>query len=379
MKGYNYYLVRIIMRSFMQETRVASVEDIQKFKKLWKDVFGDSDSFIDWFFKNRFQNDISVCTVVDGKIANMMHGYRYNIKLRDKVIKSAMLSGFATEEKMRGNGYLASSFKFMMKTLEEKGVILTALTPVRENSYNRYEHYTVTQSKYIFYDEGENCQNIHEYDTDSDISVLYDLYIKFTDGYSGIIMRSKEDFVLKMQDYLCDNAKTVVYSDGKKIRAYCVYYVTDEEVYAVETVYDNDEIVDKIGKYLAYRYKKNVKIKVPTDCKTHEKSEIKSQGNMGCVNISKLLKIMDINFDAVVKITDRNVENNNTIIKINGDKTNKEPDFSINSGNLLCFLVGYKSLEEIFKSGEMEVYNENVIYALDEILPVQKCYVIDEY
>ena len=101
----------------MPYVRYARRDDIENLKELWKLCFGDPDSFVDWFFKNRFFPDLCICMEENGKVVTAMYAYPIHVRLRQSIVPSAMLCGFSTHPDYRHRGYLRQCFHTLMRKL----------------------------------------------------------------------------------------------------------------------------------------------------------------------------------------------------------------------------------------------------------------------
>lgn len=368
------------------KSRLATQKDKEQLKNLWKICFGDSDKFINWYFNNRFLARYTACVEINGIVANAMYSFPLHIKIRNKIIPCAILSGFSTLPEYRGKGYMYQSFQFLMQSLRNSGIVLTPHTPAVLESYYSLGNYaatktnclTVNQSKSQKYNQ-TGCQ----IDLESDVSGLYECYCKFVCHYSGILSRSFSDFKLKCSDYRVDGANCVAIKINDSIISYCIYYKTESLLHGEEFVcLHNDHANILLQCLINLSEGLKLTVKLPPDITVSIPNaivETKEQGVMGVVNVSLLLKYMDCSEDITFLIRDTVVEQNNGLFNGKGKTVQCSPDIEIDVGYLVQFLEGFCSLAELTARKKIKIINQTIAEKLDMLYPKQHCFIIDEY
>ena len=64
----------------MAVQRLCTIEDKPFLRALWQRCFGDTDSFLDYYYDNRFYPEYTVCTIEDDKLVNAMYSFVYKRK-----------------------------------------------------------------------------------------------------------------------------------------------------------------------------------------------------------------------------------------------------------------------------------------------------------
>lgn len=77
--------VEIVEKSICMERRRLSIskpreEQIPKLRKLWKEAFGDTDDFLDGFYKTAFDKERCRCVIIDGEVAAALYWFDCDIK-----------------------------------------------------------------------------------------------------------------------------------------------------------------------------------------------------------------------------------------------------------------------------------------------------------
>lgn len=102
--------------------------DIPQLRRLWQQAFGDSDDFLDKFFRVGFSPQRCNCIRKDGKIAAALYWFdcRWNSK------KVAYIYAVATDEALRGKGLCRNLMEDTHRQLQENGYSGAVLVPAGE-------------------------------------------------------------------------------------------------------------------------------------------------------------------------------------------------------------------------------------------------------
>ncbi|NLF36179.1 MAG: GNAT family N-acetyltransferase [Clostridiaceae bacterium] len=383
----------------MIKTALCNISDKDKIKKLWIDLFDDSENFVDWFFENRFHPKYSCCTYDDDILVSAMQSVPMNLKIREISIPSTMICGVSTKKEYRNKGFMHKTFSHYMKQMNDKGIILTTLKAVSIPTYHSVSHLSCTTSAYVTLskNDADYYKNIFDnnpinkvtktqiIDVFSNINKLNECYCKFTDLYSAIALRNEKEFLLKMHDYYSDNAQCMAVIQSGIIKGYCIYF-KQEGIYCEEFVVSDKDTTDCLIYGLLSQNRNYEKFEIKTSKTVSEyinssNINIKDQNSMGIVNVQKLLNAMfgKMHKDYVIEVEDAFIQNNNGIFLLNGTKTQKPAHLKISSGQLLRLICGYDSLDNLIRNNNISIYDKAACEDLSKMLPVCDCFIIDEY
>ena len=368
-----------------REARIAKQDDKDGFYSLWNVCFQDSAAFCDWLFRVRFYPAYSSCLEDDeGAIVSAMQAVPYTFVIRGKAVNGAMLCGVSTSPAQRKKGFMRKVFRHEMELLYKKDLIIASHTPAVLDSYFSFGHLPVADANYFFSECIPYFPRASDVvSMDQIIHVSNDLFLLYTNiarNYSGMILRTREEFQRKADDYAADGGKCVTICDNERVMGYAFYYVDEGRIVCVEALaeigYYNQLLEGLFSLYEGYR----ISVKLPPDIlPEYVFGELKKlpKGVAGAINIPKLLQVLDIKSPYSVEITDDVVLKNTGIFNLNGLPSGKEAAFRIEAGRFLQVLIGYHSLEEI--RNEIEIFDEDAFLDISSRLPKQKCYIIDEY
>jgi predicted acetyltransferase len=108
---------------------------------MWKKVFGDSDDYMEIYFRHKYRNENTLIYFDNGKAVSSLQMLNYQFTFCGQEIPVCYLSGVATLANYRGKGY---SRKLILKSFEvaaERNIPLAILVPQEDwllSFYNKF-------------------------------------------------------------------------------------------------------------------------------------------------------------------------------------------------------------------------------------------------
>lgn len=363
--------------------RVAQAGDKMDFYRLWKICFHDSDAFCSWLFENRFFPDYSVCLEQGKEIVSCMQAVPYTVWLRGKKIPGAMLCGVSTHPQHRKKGYMGKIFSFEMNLLWEKGIIVAPHTPAVLESYFPFGHFPVADACYLECDnvpENAAFKKLCSFSAKPDLERLFPLYTAFAKKYSGMVLRTRAEFLRKCEDYASDGGKCIAYLKDTEIKGYCFFYQTEESVICIEAVAEEGCFYALLEGLYPYASGRALSVKLPPDLYIHSpfgRVIRRQKGVMGLCNLPELLALLDLEIPYGFAVKDTIVAENTGCFDFKGKPYSGVPAFEMDAGHFLQVLAGYCTLSELENSIKI---NDGAAFAqINRLLPKCSCYIIDEY
>ena len=220
-------------------TRMLQEQDRDACRLLWQERFDDSQSFIDWFFRNRFSPTHSVGTFDEDNLVSMSLGYPMSLTSPAGDVPAWMLSGISTLPRYERQGLMHSTVRFQMQEAYKQNVPIVFNHPVRLHQYDSLGFRPITDTLYYEGTTGP-CVDVPIQPCLPEIQDMLALYDRLCDACFGCVRRSQDQFVLKMQDYHSDHAKILGLADGGRLLGYAVAFFSDDLVYAEEAVAEDD-------------------------------------------------------------------------------------------------------------------------------------------
>lgn len=111
--------------------------DIPALRQLWKQAFGDTDTFLDGFFSTGFSFDRSRCLYTDGQLAAAL--YWFDCSWQGK--KVAYIYAVATDKALQGRGLCRTLMENTHRHLKGLGYAGAALVPGNRELFSLYEKF----------------------------------------------------------------------------------------------------------------------------------------------------------------------------------------------------------------------------------------------
>ena len=212
-------------------TRLLTGEDREQAKALWQSTFDDPPAFVDWFFAHRYLPEWSVGVFEAGRLVSVIHGAPMELTAGKASFWALMTSGVATVPSERGKGHMYAAMRFLQAHAQEQGISALFNHPQRPGAY---AHLGFRNSTFTKYWQGEGDFPSGEIATFSE-DKAFEVYSAIGDRYAGFVLRDREAFHQKMEDYRSDGAQGFLLQAAGEAVGYCVYF-KKEDVYAEEVL-----------------------------------------------------------------------------------------------------------------------------------------------
>lgn len=131
--------------------RYLETEEKGRCEKLWMEAFPeDSNSFRDYYFKEKMKDNRALVCEEDGRIVSMLHRNPYQIHMRGEICACDYIVGVATAVSERKKGHMRSLLLTMFRDMYEEQMPFTFLMPARESLYLPYDfRYIFNQPRWV--------------------------------------------------------------------------------------------------------------------------------------------------------------------------------------------------------------------------------------
>lgn len=217
-------------------------EDI---KNLWSVCFGDTEEFIDLFFKHRY-NDFANIYIDNGeKVISALQIITYPFTFSDELLPLGYISGACTHPDFREKGLMKQLLRKSFSAMYERGYVFTALIP---GELWLYDYYTKTGYTDVFsHYKKEIKQDDYLPNEDFAVSVI----TAFDDRvyhYLNTKLKAKDcavqhtdtDFNIVLQDLSVSSGRCFVATCADTIKGVSVVYQRGDRWEIRELLCDDD-------------------------------------------------------------------------------------------------------------------------------------------
>lgn len=188
--------------------------DREEAAALWREIFGDSEAFTEWFFQERFCPEYSCAAYHDGHIVAMTLGRPTEILVEGKAHKALLISGVSTLPAYRGRGLMHALVSVQIEHARADGFSCCYLHPVAESLYASLGFRNGTDALLIASD-GNRERAAYTIREGADIRAMRAVYEAICKTHDGMQLRDDAEFAAILRDYACDGGTTAVAYGGE--------------------------------------------------------------------------------------------------------------------------------------------------------------------
>ncbi len=123
----------------------------EQIRRMWKTVFGDSDAYMDIYFREKYRNNRTLAYFEGDKALASLQMLPYQFTFCGAEIPVAYFSGICTLPEARNKGYMAQLLIKSFDELAQKGIPLAVLVPQEEWLLKVYDKFGFARA----FDAGE--------------------------------------------------------------------------------------------------------------------------------------------------------------------------------------------------------------------------------
>lgn len=113
---------------------------------MWKSVFGDSDDYMEIYFRHKYRNENTLIYFENEKAASSLQMLPYRFTFCGKEIEIYYLSGVSTLNDYRGKGYARELLLKSFEVANERNIPLVLLVPQEDWLLSFYEKFGFSQT-----------------------------------------------------------------------------------------------------------------------------------------------------------------------------------------------------------------------------------------
>lgn len=114
-------------------------EHIPSLKKMWADVFGDSEDIINNFFSKTAKTENIVCAFYGNEPVSVLYMIDSSVLLKGLEYKAYYIYAVCTRNDFRGNNLSTLTFKYLENVAKERGISYLFLVPAEKSLFGMYE------------------------------------------------------------------------------------------------------------------------------------------------------------------------------------------------------------------------------------------------
>ena len=212
----------------------------QEAKQVWKTCFGDSDAFIDRYFKSFVQYERTLGCYEGGKLLADLFMLPFCGKLQERLYEADFLAGCATLPEARKQGLMRRLVREAMLDMKKRGRVVTYLHPFLHAFYRQFGYETVAyvrrESMKPRRTNGDgDMARIDTAFQDVPVRRMFDTYGKYIARFDNAFVRTEERFEGWLRLLFADGGCCATLA-GTDTCAYALYYMEGDIAEVFELV-----------------------------------------------------------------------------------------------------------------------------------------------
>lgn len=212
-----------------------SLSDEADLRSLWKQVFGDSDEFIDLFFRNRYSPDSALVYRQAGRITSMIFFPGYDFKYGENYGRLGYICGAATLPDFRGRGIMGELLMGAFDEMRNRGDDFSALIPASDSLYGYYErfgYHDFFYRKRLIVKRAESVGgSLFRLLPADDFERIYEIYSEAVTQLPTVVIQSHDTYRSVVDEFLLSGGN-VYLSDDRQL--YCFTRMVGDSLHVRE-------------------------------------------------------------------------------------------------------------------------------------------------
>lgn len=341
--------------------------DMSGIRELWKEGFGESKAFLDFYFPHYFDWESALISRQDyGEISASAVTAPFEMKFLDSVLPATYILGVVTHPSHRKKGLSSALMKESLLRQKEEGILVSTLIPAEPYLFDVYSKYgfgevfTVKEETYVHKAMKEAAGTIETFTKEKELPepVFESLYAFYTSAYKKFdttLLKSKKDFAFCINEFLLFEGTVMVLNKEGAIAA--VGFLRDKHapIYIRELLSTDMQSKQAfINHVLEITQKEEILVKSPSKGDS-------SETRLGMARIIDAVKILELlfldkNTPSKISISDPLIADNNITFSIENGKLhlweNEKADFYFTINEFSSLALRYGLDVESFLSGE---------------------------
>lgn len=218
-----------------------NIMDESEAKKVWSTCFGDTDVFIDQYFKSFVQYQKTMGYYEDGKLLADLFMLPFCGKLQGRQYEADFLAGCATLPEARKRGLMRELVRVAMLDMRKRGQAVTYLHPFLHAFYRQFGYETIAyiqREEIVNTSVGNSAAKVHTVLDDVPVSRMFLAYQKYISGFDNAFVRTEKRFYDWIGLLFAEDGQCVCIQEANDCR-YALYYLNGDTAEVFELVCDD--------------------------------------------------------------------------------------------------------------------------------------------
>lgn len=186
------------------QIQIASRNYLPQVKKMWADIFGDTDDYIELFFSKVYAPNRALVATVGDTVVSMIFFPGRDMLLQRQHIRVGYVCGAATMPEYRGEGIMTAMIEAAHKYMRLSGDAGAVLIPASDSLYGYYKkrgYHEFFKRDVLTLPAAPPVALTDDIAPLSDLEVLSSLYAGFADGQRNIVLQDAKSYEIVCKEY----------------------------------------------------------------------------------------------------------------------------------------------------------------------------------
>lgn len=175
--------------------KYANSDNSSQVYDMWKTVFGDSDSYMEIYFREKYRDENTLLYLQNEKPVASLQMLPITFTFHHREIDAAYYSGLCTLPEWRKKGFMAALIEKSFSELYDKKIPLAMLVPQSEDLLSFYEPYGFTKT----FEAGSYMPPLPQ-NTSNDLTEEYKHFDSFFRNRDMTVQKSIEEFRVILEE-----------------------------------------------------------------------------------------------------------------------------------------------------------------------------------
>ncbi|MFC4803876.1 GNAT family N-acetyltransferase [Filifactor villosus] len=375
------------------DIRIATVEEQERVKKLWKYSFSDTPQYLDYYFEKRYRQENNLVLTVEGELVATLLTNPYILCMGGSRKKVSYIVAVSVEPQYRGEGYSSALLKRTLSILYEKGEDLVLLMPIDTSIYRRYGFInTFFQDSFLTSVKGRVGRKSPlllkkaVFTRKEDTEALCTLYEKAMRSKYAYVDRTQEDFAVRLDEAEREGGTVYFFvREGEKVGYFFFFDEYEKDMALVQELVAFD--TDCINRLMTFLYQHQTQcseaIVQPVDARRFQlgiEFDNQIEHKIRPFMMSRVLHAQNclrdhlkFSVDVVIRIEDEMIKENSGsyLCKKDGIQRldgHEDWDVCMSIEALTLLVMRQATLEELESSSLLEFRRKSFVFLQDDFL-----------
>jgi hypothetical protein len=210
----------------------AKIGYIESIKKLWKEVFGDSDEFLNLYFNQKFQCEHCLVCIDGGALCASLQMLPYTLQLNGASYSACYIFAVMTAPSERNKGHMQELLEFAFKELQQTKISFVFLIPQEPYLFNVYSKFGFKKAFLVDKKELELPETQTNY-FEPDTIKAYEFYSEYYKD-KNLVVQSYAQFEFIYNTIKLEGGNILAIGENNSIKGLCLCVNTEGRVRALD-------------------------------------------------------------------------------------------------------------------------------------------------